>query len=217
MDSEQSWKEEFKAIIASLDNTIAEAKRVSDKEQRKQLLQQAESDEYTAKTILDRVQNEIRTLDYDQKRKATKELSNFRLQLERRSTDLHHVRQKQTTIDIPEGKSGRENEGSKEQRKRLLGTQAVVEDTSRALDNTIQQIDQAVDIGTDTTTQLSSQGDQIKASLLGVRETDSILERSRKTLERMRQRVITNKLILYLIILIELGIIGLIVFLKYFN
>jgi len=77
MDSEQSWKEEFTAIVASLDNTIAEVNRVSDKEQRKQLLQQAESDEYTAKTILDRVQNEIRTLEYDQKKE--KQLKNYQI------------------------------------------------------------------------------------------------------------------------------------------
>jgi len=219
MESEGQWKEEFNAIIASLDNTIAEVKRVVDKDQRKQLLQQAESDEYTAKNLLDRIQGEIRSYDYEKKRKATNELKNFRVAFDRRSNDLHHLRSKPTTIEFPEeGKSprGGEAQGNKEQRKRLLGTHAVVQDTTRSLENTMQSLEAAVEIGTDTTTQLSSQGDQLRQGLLGIRETDSILERSRKTLERMRRRVVTNKLITFLIILIEFGIIGLIIYLKYY-
>jgi len=158
------------------------------------------------------------------KKKASNDLKNFRLQFDKRSTDLYHLRQKPTTIDIPEdGKSGSSSRGygesqtSKEQRKRLLGTGAVIQDTDRSLQNTMQSIDQAVDIGTDTTTQLSSQGDQLRQGLLGVRDTDSILERSRKTLERMRRRLVTNKLIQYLILLIEVAICGLIIYLKYYK
>jgi len=171
------------------------------------------------KNLLDRIQGEIRSLDYEKKRKATNEIKNFRVAFDRRSNDLHHLRSKPMTIEFPEdGKSARnESQTSKEQRKRLLGTQAVVQDTTRSLENTMQSIEAAVEIGTDTTGQLSSQGDQLRQGLLGIRETDSILERSRKTLERMRRRVVTNKLITFFIILIEFGIIGLIIYLKYYS
>jgi len=221
MSDFSQWKEEFNAIIASLDNTIAEVKRVQDKDQRKQLLQQAESDEYTAKTLLDRVQGEIRSFEYDKKRKATNELKNWRLSFDSRVDQLHQLRSKPMSIDLPEddGKGSSRQLGgvAKEQRKRLLGTHAVVQDTTRSLENTVQSIEQAVDIGTDTTTQLSSQGDQLRQGLLSIRETDSILDRSRKTLERMRRRLVTNKLITFLIMLIEAGIIALIIYLKYYR
>jgi len=72
MDSDSQWKEEFSAIMGSLDNTIAEIKRVTDNDQRKELLQQAESDEYTAKNLLDRIQGDIRGMNYENKKKSIK-------------------------------------------------------------------------------------------------------------------------------------------------
>jgi len=214
------WKEEFNAIIASLDNTITAVKKEKDGAQRKALLQQAESDEYTAKGLLDRVSREIRSFGYHHKGKAQNELRNWRLSFDSRVEDLRILRSKPTSIDIEidnKGSAPEPSAQSKEQRRRLLGTQAVVADTTRSLENTMQSLEQAVEIGTDTTTQLSGQGDQLRQGLLSIRETDSILERSRKTLERMRRRLVTNKLITIVIILVELGIVGLIVYLKYYR
>lgn len=47
--------------------------------------------------------------------------------------------------------------------------------------------------------------------------TDDILEKSKNLLRRMRGRLVTNKLVTLVIILLELGIAGLIVFIKYYS
>ncbi len=61
------------------------------------------------------------------------------------------------------------------------------------------------------------QREQMLKAREDLRETDDVLARTKKTLGRMKRKLMTNKLIQFVIIVIELLILGLVIYFKYVN
>ncbi|TNN64152.1 Vesicle transport through interaction with t-SNAREs 1B [Liparis tanakae] len=93
-----------------------------------------------------------------------------------------------------------------------------------ALNNASQSIERsqriAVEtdqIGTDIIEELGGQREQLDRTRNRLADTGENLSRSRKILRAMSRRLVTNKLLLGVIILMELAILGAVVYLKFFR
>lgn len=72
-------------------------------------------------------------------------------------------------------------------------------------------------IGTEVVSELGEQRERLLRAKRRLSQTDEELNRARKILIVMRVKVLTNKIVLVLIILLELVILGIIVYLKFFH
>uniref|UniRef100_A0A3P9IMS7 Vesicle transport through interaction with t-SNAREs 1B n=1 Tax=Oryzias latipes TaxID=8090 RepID=A0A3P9IMS7_ORYLA len=72
-------------------------------------------------------------------------------------------------------------------------------------------------IGTDIIEELGGQREQLDRTRDRLVNTGENLSRSRKVLRAMSRRLMTNKLLLAVIILMELGILGAVIYLKFFR
>jgi vesicle transport through interaction with t-SNAREs protein 1 len=72
-------------------------------------------------------------------------------------------------------------------------------------------------IGTETLEDLVGQREQLLRAADTVKETDDEVSKAKRILISMGKRVITDKLIMFTIILLELGIIGGVVYWKFFS
>lgn len=95
---------------------------------------------------------------------------------------------------------------------------------SEHLNNATQSIERSVriaaetdQIGTDIIEELGEQREQLDRTRDRLVHTGENLSRSRKILRAMSRRLMTNKLLLSVIILMELAILGAVVYLKFFR
>eukprot|EP00475_Leptophrys_vorax_P037217 TRINITY_DN6388_c0_g1_i1.p1 TRINITY_DN6388_c0_g1~~TRINITY_DN6388_c0_g1_i1.p1 ORF type:complete len:134 (-),score=44.51 TRINITY_DN6388_c0_g1_i1:75-476(-) len=102
-------------------------------------------------------------------------------------------------------------------RNKLLEANAIhneIEDTTRNIQVTIEE---AENTGNAANRQLVIQREQLQGVQNNLDETEDSLARSKKILSRMARRVITDKITQGAIIVVELGIVALIVWLKWFK
>eukprot|EP00475_Leptophrys_vorax_P008508 TRINITY_DN1550_c0_g1_i3.p4 TRINITY_DN1550_c0_g1~~TRINITY_DN1550_c0_g1_i3.p4 ORF type:complete len:154 (+),score=49.18 TRINITY_DN1550_c0_g1_i3:670-1131(+) len=117
-------------------------------------------------------------------------------------------------IDFEAARQPFRSDGENE-RQRLLRANQVhdeMKDTTLAIQ---RDLDETEHIGVGVNSRLLQQREQIQRTQQGLDDTEDSLARSKKILKRMGRRVLTDKCIQYLIILVELGIIALIVWIKW--
>ncbi|XP_012251360.1 vesicle transport through interaction with t-SNAREs homolog 1B [Athalia rosae] len=104
-----------------------------------------------------------------------------------------------------------------EHRRTLLDSRATLE---RSGSSVIRSQRIAVDteqIGTEVIADLGEQRETLLRAKRRLSQTDQELTRTQRILRAMTRRVLTNKFILILIILLELGILTAVVYLKFFR
>ena len=115
------------------------------------------------------------------------------------------------------GAAGRNASLETQQRSLLLqGTQALSRG-SESLARTQQIAAETDAIGNDILEDLTEQREQLTRVQTRVHETDATLKRSAKTIRTMGRRVVTNKLILVVIIILEIAILAGVVYWKFFS
>jgi len=208
-DTFKAFEEEFGSITSSLARKLSSIPLQQDKD-RETLISEAEADIADANNCLNNIEMEIRHYQYAQKTKANNTLRELRSKFDQ---------QKQEFESLKKGRKTPKNDDPKhrDQRNRLLGVKKHVDDTTLSLDNTTRTLQETAVTGAATSVQLQEQREVFIRSRQNLRDTDDVLARSRKLLIRMRRRLVTNKLISFIIIMVELGIIALIVWLKYYK
>lgn len=104
-----------------------------------------------------------------------------------------------------------------EQRNRVLETDSILNRTSQSIARSQQVAVETEQIGNDIITEMGDQRDSLLRTRDRLEGTDANLRQSRKILKSMYLRVMTNKLILVFIILVELGILAGVVYWKFFR
>lgn len=103
---------------------------------------------------------------------------------------------------------GRNDFGSDPQRSRLLQMNDTIQRTTDSVARSIQVASETGQIGVSVGEELRSQREVLVRTKGRLDEVDGNLTTSRKIVRGMYRRVITNKVILLVIILLELGILG---------
>merc|ERR1719411_1281800 len=96
----------------------------------------------------------------------------------------------------------------REERKALLQGQEIMDSTQSALDRSKQIIAETEDIAIDTSTKVNEQGQQLENVLADVHEINDTSARARRIMLGMARRMMTDRIIQFIIVFLELGIIG---------
>lgn len=98
----------------------------------------------------------------------------------------------------------------------LQGTESL-NNASQSIERSQRIAAETENIGTDIIEELGEQREQLDRARNRLVNTGENLSRSRKILRAMSRRIVTNKLLLGVIILMELAILGAVVYLKFFR
>lgn len=102
-----------------------------------------------------------------------------------------------------------------EHRQTLLEGNAILERSSQSISRSQAVAIESEQIGTEVISELSRQGEQLLRTERRLSQTDEELDKTRRILNIMRRRVLLNKFVLILIILLEIAIFGTIIYKKY--
>ena len=153
----------------------------------------------------------------DQTAQYRQKLKLFRNQLLNQQRDLSRAMTQQRG-PVSGGLQGYgNNDGyNKDERRKLLHGNEVIDNTSNALMKSKQVIAQTEDRANITSQQLYDQGNQLENTLTDLQETNATSDRARRVMIGMARRVYTDRIIQFIIVFIELGIIGFLVYWRFF-
>ncbi|XP_066993101.2 vesicle transport through interaction with t-SNAREs homolog 1B [Anabrus simplex] len=104
-----------------------------------------------------------------------------------------------------------------EARQTVLQGRASLERMADSLANSHRVAIETEEIGTSVAAELGEQRESLLRSKRRLEDTEQVLNQSRSVIRRMTLHVLTNKIILIIIILLEMGILGATVYLKHFK
>jgi hypothetical protein len=189
------------------------------------LLGEAHQDATDASAAIDAIESEMRHFPYSLRNRAQKAVVAHTGELERAQAMLRRYDQSVqrgqvagvSHLDLVARLGNDDQARYYDQRQQLLSGSQLVSESDASLTRTQQVLLETQEIGAATSAQLVQQREQFQNQLSNVHETDDFLSRSKRTLQRMHKRLVTNKLIQGAIILVQCGAIGLIIYLKYYR
>jgi vesicle transport through interaction with t-SNAREs protein 1 len=189
------------------------------------LLGEAQADAQDAQAALDALEAEIRHMPYGLSSRAKKSAAAHTAELEKHVTMLRRYEQSVNNGQVAGvshvDRVGRLNQNDQsrylDQRSQLMQGSQLVSESDASLTRTQQALAETEQIGAATSAQLQAQREQFHNQLNNVHATDDFLSRSKRTLQRMHKRLVTNKLIQGAIIVVQMGACGLIIYLKYYK
>jgi len=209
-DAFKNLQEEYHSITNALSRKISSLTTTADPVERKALMHEAEADIYDAQNVLKKMEVEIRPYPYHLKADCQQQLKLLQTSFDSQKRDLERLRQA--------GAGRRPNKAERDDaRQRLLEGKALVDESEESLLNTQRTLASTAETGQATMSTLVVQREQIIRTRDTVRDTDDIVSRARRTIQRIARRTVTNKLITGLVILLELGGVGLVVWWKFFK
>ncbi|XP_076172455.1 vesicle transport through interaction with t-SNAREs 1b [Ptiloglossa arizonensis] len=104
-----------------------------------------------------------------------------------------------------------------EQRRTLLENNEILEHSAQSIARSQAIAAESEQLGTEVISELSGQRERLLRAGRRLSQTDEELDKTRKILNAMRRNVLMNKYVLILIILLEIAILGVIIYLKFFH
>ncbi|XP_077998399.1 vesicle transport through interaction with t-SNAREs homolog 1B-like [Glandiceps talaboti] len=221
MSSEQfeSHEDEFRSLYASLRTTIHDKIPLCSGEERKRLIRQAERQFESAYIVLQELEEELKPAPGSYRIQLLSKVRNYRRDLEKLQRELRQM---------PSGAGSRDallstgiyDSGSDvaaiqaSQRARLLQGTETLGRASESIERSHRVAAETDAVGIEIIDELGEQKEQLVRTRDRVHGMDQDLSRSRKILNSMGRRLMTNKLLLGMIILLELGILGAVLYLK---
>ena len=156
---------------------------------------------------LKKFEAELRTLPYNLKSKYQPAIKTCRSWHDNAKVEFSQIRAKKIA-----------NAASMDDiRARLLESDAAIIDMDQSLASSKRIVAESEEVGRDTAETLLSQRKQLENAKNSLYEIDETSDRSKSLLRSMAARVMTDKLLQGFIILLEIGIAGIIVYVKYYK
>jgi vesicle transport through interaction with t-SNAREs protein 1 len=186
------------------------------------LLLEAQADANDAQAALDALESEARHFPYSLRTRAQKSITAHTSELEKNMASLkryeNSINKGQVAgvshMDLVGRMGAGDHARYVDNRQQLLQGNQIISESDASLSRTQQALAETEEVGAATSAQLMRQREQFQNQLANVHETDDFLSRSKRTLNRMNKRIVTNKLITGAIILVEMGACALIVWMK---
>lgn len=222
--------EEFEKLHEIFKSFYDELQLIPDKalrchgEERKKLVRTFDERHGEAEEVLQGMEDELRAAPPSYRNAMSSKLRLYRRDLGKLQRDM-----KTSTSDFgvsrPPAEGGRgiyssENQQSthlQSQRALLLQGTESLNNASQSIQRSQQIANETEQIGNDIIEELGEQREQLDRTRNRLVNTGENLSRSRKILRSMSRRLMTNKLLLAIIILMELAILGAVVYLKFFR
>lgn len=179
----------------------------ADGREKQNIIYQIDNEIQDATDALENAEVEARQYDNKLKQRATQKMRTYKGEFEQIK------RQYQATKNGSDVSS----KEAKRERKMLVGQNNTLDASGNALDNTLAHIAEISDTGGRTYAQMQAQTEQLNGVNKNLDEMDNSLSDSKKTIMRMRRKLATSKMLFACIIIMEIGIIALIVWLRYYK
>ncbi|XP_063999954.1 vesicle transport through interaction with t-SNAREs homolog 1B [Pogoniulus pusillus] len=202
---------------------VPERLRGSAAEEKKKLVREFDEKQREANETLQEMEEELKYAPLPFRNQMMSKIRAYRrdlsmFQREMKSTDLGLGPGSQS--DIKYGIFSTENEQStnlQSQRVLLLQGTDSLNRASQSIERSHRIAAETDQIGTDIIEELGEQREQLERSRSRLVNTSENLSKSRKILRSMSRRITTNKLLLSIIIILELAILGGVVYYKFFR
>ncbi|XP_005991565.1 vesicle transport through interaction with t-SNAREs homolog 1B [Latimeria chalumnae] len=221
--------EEFEKLHEAYGNVSEELRTLKDSvcrshgEEKKRLLRECDEKQGEANETLDEMEKELKNAPPSFRNQMISKIRSYRRDLTKLQRDL-----KSTDLGLGPSARGDYRYGiystENEQSTYLQSQRAVLLQGTESLNRASQSIERSHriaaetdQIGTEIIEELGDQREQLERTKDRLINTGENLSRSRKILRSMSRRVMTNKLLLSVIIVVELGILGAVVYLKFFH
>jgi len=211
----ESLEDDVTAIIDTLKEIDTKVSSLSG-EDRKSAVRKAERNLEEANVIIQELESEAKLAPVNYRTQFLGRIRHYRSDIEQFTRNLKR--------GAPSGSSGTDNYGFDREerldsanRAKLLQGHQSLQRTSDSIARSHQIAAETDQIGTDIIDELGEQRETLVRTRGKLVETDANLTKSRKILKGMARRVMTNKLILAFIIIIELAILGGLVYWKFFS
>ncbi|KAG7509677.1 vesicle transport through interaction with t-SNAREs-like 1B [Solea senegalensis] len=223
--------EEFEKLDDIYKSLYEELKLIPEKalksygEERKRLVRSFDERQGEAEEVLQGMEEELRGAPSSYRNSMTAKLRLHRRDLAKLQRDMKNSASSFGSSSQPVGGSHHGIYSSQNQQSTHLQSQrALLLQGNDSLNHASQSIERSQriaaetdQIGTDIIEELGEQREQLDRSRNRLVNTGENLSRSRKILRSMSRRLVTNKLLLGVIILMELAILGAVIYLKFFR
>ncbi|XP_072896252.1 vesicle transport through interaction with t-SNAREs homolog 1B [Hemitrygon akajei] len=190
-------------------------------ELKKRFLREIDGKAEEANEILDGMEKEIRNAPLSYRNQMNIKIRSYRkdvskLQRDARNSDSGYGARSDFKYAVYRAENEQSNHLASQRALLLQGTDSLNR-ASQSLDRSHRIAAETDQIGSEIIEELGEQRDQLERSKDRLINTGENLSRSRKILRAMSRRIMTNKLLLGIIILLEVGILGTVVYLKFFR
>ncbi|XP_043929999.1 vesicle transport through interaction with t-SNAREs homolog 1B [Protopterus annectens] len=224
MSSEEFEKlhEQYRAVYEELSHASGQAGRCFG-EERKRLIRNFNEQFEEANEMLEGMEEELRQAPHSFRNQMVTKIRGYRrdlgkLQRDIKSTDLGLGPRNQAEYKhTPYNEKDEEQAQLKSQRGLLLQGTESLNRASQSIERSQKVAIETDHIGAEIIGDLEQQRDQLVRTKDRLVHTGEDLSRSRKILRSMSRKIVTNKLLLSFIIIVELGILGGVVYLKFFR
>ncbi|XP_032355396.1 vesicle transport through interaction with t-SNAREs homolog 1B [Etheostoma spectabile] len=226
MSSEEFEKlhEIYKSLYEEL-KLMPETALKSHGEDRKRLVRTFDERQGEAEEVLQGMEEELRAAPSSYRNAMSTKLRMYRRDLGKLQRDMKNSAPGfSSSSQTMEGNHHAIYSSQNQQSTHQQSQRALLLQGTDALNNATQSIERSQriaaetdQIGTDIIEELGEQREQLDRTRNRLVNTGENLSRSRKFLRTMSRRLVTNKLLLAVIILMELAILGAVVYLKFFR
>lgn len=191
-------------------------------EERKKLVREVLRETEELYVLLASLENEARAAPGSYRTQLMGKVRSYRREVERLQRDAQQFsgqtsgREELLSGGLYSAKSDFEAHQDSQKNKVIDGMESLNR-TSQSLSRTRVIAAETDEIGTGILDELDGQKEQLYRTRERLEDMDGDLSKSRRILNSMAKRVITNKIILTAIILVELGILGVVVWWKFFK
>lgn len=194
-------------------------------EERKRLVRTFDERQGEAEEVLQGMEEELRSAPSSHRNAMSTKLRLYRRDLGKLQRDMRSsVPSFGSSNLLVEGGHRGIYSSENQQSTHLQSQRALLLQGTESLNNATQSIERSKrianeteQIGTDIIEELGEQREQLDRTRNRLVDTGENLSRSRKILRAMSRRLVTNKLLLGVIILMELAILGGVIYLKFFR
>ncbi|XP_020481998.1 vesicle transport through interaction with t-SNAREs homolog 1B [Labrus bergylta] len=222
--------EEFEKLHEIYRSLYEELKLMPDRvltcrgEERKRLVRSFDERQGEAEEVLEGMEEELRAAPSSHRNAMSTKLRMYRRDLGKLQRDMKVSAPGSGSMAVGGGGhhgiySSQNQQSTHQQSQRALllqGTDAL-NNASQSIERSQRIANETEQIGTDIIEELGEQREQLDRTRDRLVHTGENLGRTRKILRSMARRLVTNKLLLAVIILMELAILGAVVYLKFFR
>lgn len=221
----ESLEDDFTSIKTGLASKIDDLLKLSG-QRRKNLARDIQRELDDAQRLLEDLELEARNAPYPFRLQMNNRLKQYRLDLQNLNRKVSQSENSLTPnnrsqlfarSDDPEDMSVSSSRMVATNRGRLLQMNETVDRTTETVYRTQQVAAETDQIGIAVVDELGTQREALIRTKERLVDTDENLSKSRRILRSMYRRVMTNKLILVVIIILELGILAGVIYYKFFR
>lgn len=216
----ENYEYEFEDVSKSINKMLQTQLPNYTGEQRKVCIRQATKSIERAEDLLRDMEMEARTAPPSYRTKMTTRIKGYQADCQKFRRDLTTASRSKASGSFADDRTELLSGGDSfaghnyDQRSRLLDSEDTLNRTSARITNAERIGEESEAIGAGVITELGTQRETIVRTAHKVQGVDANLSKSKRILNSMHRRVITNQMTMMLIVLVLMAILGLTVYLK---